>query len=211
MWWFRHTILLSQLFPLSFCSAVTFRYLCYLSWLLNNHLLNHTFIFCILSYLPTHTLQDILHPYIHHMKHSALPSYIISTEKAGLIALLICNGGNDDIPSPSSASFSWPKNMWVNVQLIMSSVLCPTAEIWSWLLGSLGCGSNISGTTRAKSIFSYTQLVQLDIEAQVIPEWPYSLNPAGLPMSYLSLQYPVSLIFILFSCIKHKYEVVAQK
>lgn len=148
---------------------MVFRHLCYLSWLLSNHFLSHASIFCISSYLPTLTLQDILHPYIHHMKHSPFQNYSISTEKAGLMALFICNGGNDNIPRPSSVSLSWPKNMWGNLQFsIMSSVLCPTVEISSWLLGSVGCGSNISGTTVSESIFSYTQLVWLGVEQKVI-------------------------------------------
>lgn len=172
-----------------------FRYLCYLFWLLSSHLLSHASIFCILSYLPTLTLQDILRPYIHPMKHSSLQSYLVSTGKAGLMSLFICNGGNNNAPRPPSASPSWPKNMWVNLQFsIISSVLCPTVEISSWLLGSLGRGSNISGTTGEKSIFSYIQLFQLGVEA-AIPEWPYSLNLDGIPVSYLSLQFPVSLLF----------------
>lgn len=151
------------------------------------------------------------------MKHSFLQSCLISTEKAGLMALFICNVGNDNTPRLSSASPSWPKNMWVNLQFsIMPLALCPTVEIPSWLLGSLGCGSNIWGTTRAKSILSYTQLVWLGVEAAshswmalhpktTWPTWPY------LYLQLFSFFVVGYFLVCFFSCIAHKHEVVALK
>lgn len=113
---------------------------------------------------------------------------------------------------------TWPKNTWVNLQFsIMSSALCATVEISSWLLGSLGCGSNISGTIGEKSIFSCTQLAQLDVEAasnswmalQSKPRWPICvllISPVSLffffPMHYTQVWSCCSEVAKRHSCLK---------
>lgn len=92
---------------------------------------------------------------------------------------------------------------------LLSCVLLRKFEVDYWVVQAVAAISQeLLGQKVSSLIHSWSSWM---LKQQVIPEWPNSLNPDGLPMSYLSLQYTVSLIFILFSCIKHKYEVVAQK
>lgn len=98
-------------------------------------------------------------------------------------------------------------------ELIYSSALCllPCVLLWKFQVGYwvVQAVAAISQELLGKKVFSPVHSwLSWMLKQQVIPEWLYSLNPDGLSVSYLSLQFHS---FFFSPCITHKYEVVAQK